>query len=243
VLLKSHETVCDARRRQTWSEHLKQRTTEKSQIKNARCSSFNSYEIECSCVNDSFACRLQFSHDANLIFVLSTIIVNWVEQTSRYLRNDSLLSDWTLRHDYNTFKLNRYMSKISKKNEHLMKLIDLFENASSYNKNVSIVLNVFITTVTEWVFVKKSRQIIKRINYAWDRVCVNETHQEQFATSETILALKRIDKHVRKWFIIETFFESSSNQITDWIDTLQLSWEHFSLKDSKFWEHWNYYQR
>jgi hypothetical protein len=137
-----------------------------------------------------------------------------------------------------------------------MKLIDLFENASSYNKDVLIILiitikecyqthvvNIFIITVTKRVFVKKSRQIIKRINYAWDRVCVNETHQEQFATSETILALKRIDKHVRKWFIIETSFESSSNQMTDWIDTLQLSWEHFSLKDSKFWERRSSYQR
>jgi hypothetical protein len=71
------------------------------------------------------------------------------------------------------------MSKISKKNEHLMKLIDLLENASSYNKDISIVLiiiikeyyqthvlNVFITIITERVFVKKSRQIIKRIDYA-----------------------------------------------------------------------------
>jgi hypothetical protein len=71
------------------------------------------------------------------------------------------------------------MSKISKKNEYLMKLIDLLENASSYNKDVSIVLiitikecyqihvlNVFIITVTKRMFVKKSRQIIKRINYA-----------------------------------------------------------------------------
>jgi hypothetical protein len=71
------------------------------------------------------------------------------------------------------------MSKILKKNEHLMKFIDLFENASSYNKDVSIVLiitikecyqiyvlNVFIIIVTERMFVKKSRQIIKRIDYA-----------------------------------------------------------------------------
>jgi metal-sulfur cluster biosynthetic enzyme len=83
------------------------------------------------------------------------------------------------------------MSKISKKNEHLMKFIDLLENASSYNKDVSIVLiitikecyqthvlNVFITTITKRVSVKKSRQIIKRIDYAWDRICMNETHQE-----------------------------------------------------------------
>jgi hypothetical protein len=170
VLLKSYETVCDAHRRQTWSEHLKQKTTEKSQIKNARCSSFNSYKIECSYVNDNSACRLQFNYNVNLIFVFSTIIINWIKQISRYLRNDSLLSDWILRHDYNIFKLNRYMSKISKKNEYLMKLIDLFENTSSYNKDVSIVLiitikksyqthvlNVFITTITKRVFVKKSR--------------------------------------------------------------------------------------
>jgi hypothetical protein len=60
-----------------------------------------------------------------------------------------------------------------------MKFIDLLENASSYNKDVSIVLiitikecyqthvlNIFIIIVTERVFVKKSRQIIKRIDYA-----------------------------------------------------------------------------
>jgi hypothetical protein len=256
VLLKSHETIRDARRRRTWNEHLKSKTIARFQRNNVRCSSFNFHEIECSCVNDNFVNHLQFNHDVNLIFVSSTIIVNWIEQISRYLCDDSLLIKWRFRHEYNIFKLNRYIFRISTEDKHILKRKNLFDNLLSYHENVSTlviitikecyqthVLNVFITVVTKHVNVKRTRQIKKTMTYAWDRICVNEAHQKQFATNETIFVFQNIDKHVRKWFMIETSFENSFDQMTDWINTLQFSWKCSSSENLRFWKRRNHYQR
>ncbi len=256
MLLKFHETIRDARRRRIWNEHLKSKIIANFQRNNAHCSSFNFHEIECSCVNDNSANHLQLNHDVNLIFVSSIIIVNWIKQTFRYLCDDSLLSKWRSRHEYNILKLNRYIFKISIEDKRILKRKDLFDNFLSYHKNVSTfviitikdcyqthVLNVFVIIVTKHVNIKKTRQVKKMMFYAWDRICVNEAHQKQFATSETIFVFKNIDKHVRKWFMIETSFESSFNQITNWINTLQLSWECISSENSRFWERRNHYQR
>ncbi len=144
VLLKSHETIRDARRWRAWNEHLKSKIIAQCQRNNVRYSSFNFHEIECSCMNDNSANHLQLNHDVNLIFVFSTIIVNWIKQIFRYLCDDSLLSKWCFRHEYNILKLNRYIFKILTEDKHILKRKNLFNNFLSYHENVSTFMIITI---------------------------------------------------------------------------------------------------
>jgi hypothetical protein len=80
------------------------------------------------------------------------------------------------------------------------------------------------------------------MNFAWDQACIDETHTEQKFNNEAILIFKKIDFHVRKWFLIEISFESSSEQMILWIQILQLNWTQDLISSTNSWSRLKQYR-
>ena len=88
-------------------------------------------------------------------------------------------------------------------------------------KNFHTVYSIAQIQVKKKIF---STFIEKRMRFVWNRIIVNETHQNVQFTTQTIQIFRRLNKFLRKWFMIKTFLEISSKQISIWIDTM--TWKH-----------------
>jgi hypothetical protein len=258
VLLKNHYEMQDARCRKAWTMHLSKKIKENSQSSTVKCSSHNRYEIKCLCVNDSSSARLRSTTDVNLIVISAILIIDWVKQTSIILRNDVLLNSWNIRQDYTHERLNHLASHLRIENRSLLKCInDVFRDSTCHADASTVVMitikkcynqhvvNLFIRMII--LFKKKSRDktLIRRkiMKFAWDRACIDETHQNQTTINEVVLIFKFIENHVRKWFLTEIFFESSFDQMTYWVQTLQLDWDKHLIIFVNSWSRFDLYKR
>jgi hypothetical protein len=256
ILQKSHNEVEKIRRKQMWSKHLLRKIENESQIKNSRCSFMNRYDIECLCVNNNSFARFVSSTDVNLIMISTFIIINWVDHIVRYFRNEIFLEFWNLRQIYVRDKLNHFASRLRIENRDLLKRIDEnFKSLKCHEDSSTIVIitikkcyyqHVDQLFIRKTVFKRTSRSrftiIEVSMNFAWNRTCINETHTEQKFNNETILIFKKIDFHVRKWFLIETSFKSSSKQMILWIQILQLDWIENLISSMNSWSRFKQYR-
>jgi hypothetical protein len=256
ILQKFHNEVEKTRRKQMWSKHLLKEIENESQIKNSRCFFMNKYNIECSCVDNNSFVRFVSSTDVNLIMISTFIIINWIDHVVRYLRDEILLESWNLTQIYVRDKLNHFAFRLRIENRDLLKRTD--ENFKSLKCHEDASTIVIITTKecyyqhVDQLFIRKT--IFKRtfrsrltiievsMNFAWDRACINETHTEQKSNNEAVLIFKKIDFHVRKWFLIETSFENSSEQMIFWIQILQLDWIQNLISSTNSWSRLKQYR-
>jgi hypothetical protein len=239
-----------------WSKHLLREIENESQIKNSRCSFMNKYDIECSCVDNNSFVRLVSSTDVNLIMISTFIIINWIDHVARYLRNEILLDSWNLRQIYVRDKLNHLASRLRIENRKLLKRTDENFKSLKCHEDASTIVIITIKECyhqhVDQLFIQKT--VFKRtfrsrltiievsMNFAWDRACINETHTKQKSNNEEILMFKKIDFHVRKWFLIETFFESFSEQMIFWIQILQFDWTQNLISSTNSWSRLKQYR-
>ncbi len=224
ILQKFHNKVEKARRRQMWSKHLFKEIESKSQVKNSRCSFMNKYDIECSCVDNNSFAHLVWSINVNLIMISMFIIINCVDHVVRYFRNEILLRSWNLRQIYTRDKLNHLAFRLHIENRDCLERTDEnFKLLKCYKDASTIVIitikecyfqyvdKLFIrNTIFKRTFRSRLTIIEMFMNFAWNRAFINKTHIKQKSNNETILIFKKIDFQMRKWFLIETSFESSS---------------------------------
>jgi hypothetical protein len=221
-----------------WSKHLLKEIESESQIKNSRCFFMNKYDIECSCVDNNLFARLVSSTNVNLIMISTFIIINLIDHVAWYLRNEILLESWSLRQIYVRDKLNHFASRLRIENRDFLKRIDEKFKSLKCHEDASTIVIITIKKcyyqhvdqlfIRETIFKRTFRSRLTIIemfmNFTWNRACINKTHTEQKFNNETILIFKKIDFHVRKWFLIETSFENSSEQMIFWIQILQFNW-------------------
>jgi hypothetical protein len=111
-----------------------------------------------------------------------------------------------------------------------------------YNHHV---VNSFIKIINVSKRTSKFKQMItqERMKFAWEWTCVDETHQNQKINNIAVVIFKNLNHHVRKWFLTKTSFESSSNQMSHWINTLQLNWNKHLTSTSLLWSRQKQYRR
>lgn len=90
------------------------------------------------------------------------------------------------------------------------------------------VVDLFAKMIILLKATSRSKTQTKRevMRFAWNKACIDETHQDQRTSNEVVLISKDIESHVWRWSLTETFFESSLDQMTRSVNILQLSWDH-----------------
>jgi hypothetical protein len=152
--------------------------------------------------------------------------------------------------------LNHFAFRLRIENRKLLERTD--ENFKSLKCHEDASTIVIITTkecyhqhvdqlfAQKTVFKRTSRSrstiIEVSMNFAWDRACIDETHTEQKFNNEAVLMFKKINFHVRKWFLIETSFESSSEQMIFWIQILQFDWTQNLISSTNSWSRLKQYR-
>jgi hypothetical protein len=221
ILYKAHNEISKSRRQQDWSKHLQKRIMSTSQFKNVKCFSRNKYEIECFCVDQNSFARLLSTIDVNLLIVFVFIITNWVKHATRYFKDDSLLNNWNLRQSYTHEKLNHLAFSLRIQDRSLLECRnEIFHNTTCYINASTIIIiiakncynqhvvNSFIKIINVFKRTFKFKQNITReyMKFAWNRACVNKTHQNQKINNIVIVIFKNLNHHVRKWFFTRTSF-------------------------------------
>ena len=241
ILVKSYEEVKDARQCQAWSEHLRKGTVDEPQPANPKCPFGNKYEIECLCVDDGPSARFKPTFGANLLIVPPNLVAHWLAQASLHLIEDERLGVWNVRHGYTNPKMNRLVPRLDRiKDRQLLELNGANTKRTAYHPDASATIvattklcctkHTFKTFDQSYVPPKltpRSRPKPQTIgmNFAWSRVCVDEAHLDQSTHSTGILLVKGLGKHLRKWFVTGTPFETSPDQVASWIATLEDGWD------------------
>jgi hypothetical protein len=231
ILLKAHREIANARQWQTWTKHLRQEIEHDSQFKIAHYFFDNKYDIECSFIDDNSSARFISTLNVNLILISTIIIINWIEHVFRYFHHEILFESWNLRQIYTRDKLNHFAFRLRIENRDLLKRANNIFLSLNCHEDASTILIITIrncyTQNVDKLFVQKThfkRTLKSRIminemlmNFVWNWIFIDEAHQEQKFINETILIFKKIDFHVRKWFLTRTSFESFFDQIISWI--------------------------
>jgi hypothetical protein len=256
ILLKAHREIANARQWQTWTKHLRKEIEHDFQFKITHCFFDNKYDIECSCIDNNFFARFISTSNVNLILISTIIIINWIEHVFRYFHNEILLESWNLRQIYTRDKLNHLASRLRIEDRDLLKranniFLSLNCHENALTTLIIIIKNCYFQHVDK-LFVQKihfkrtfkSRIMINEMfmNFVWNRVYIDEAHQEQKLNNEVVLIFKKIDFHVRKWFLTKFFFESSFDQMISWIQILQLSWSRNLISSTNSWSRLEQYR-
>ncbi len=191
-----------------------------------------------------------------MILISAIIIIKWIEHVFRYLHDEILLEFWNLRQIYTRDKLNHLASRLRIEDRSLLKRANNIFLSLNYHEDASTTLIITIRdcyfqhvdklfvqkTHFKWTF--KSRIMINKMsmNFVWDRVCIDEAHQEQKLNNEAVLIFKKIDFHVRKWFLTKTSFENFLDQMTSWVQVLQLSWDRNLISSTNSWSRLEQYR-
>ena len=229
VLLTVHEAMNDARERKTWNEHFRKKISQNLQFKNVRCFSSNSHDIKYFCINFDSACRIKNFDDANFIIVFSNLVELWCEKMKKFLCDDaSLIDKWILRETFYDKKMTLKISFFSFDDRKFLKMnYNDDDNQIIFEQSTNVVMIIskrcYSTNVVNSFIIKKRIRInkrtwtneIKRMIFAWNRMCADEIHIEIIKNVDTITIFKDINSYVRKWIIIETSFETSFDQITN----------------------------
>ncbi len=162
--------------------------------------------------------------DVNLIIVFIFIITNWKEHATRYFKDDSLLNNWNLQQNYTHERLNHLTSSLRIQDRLFFECrSEIFHNTTCHINASTIIIiitkncyyqhvvNLFIKIINVFKKIFRFKQTItsKYMKFAWNRVCVNKTHQNQKVNNIFIVIFKNLNHHVRKWFFTKTSFENS----------------------------------
>ena len=162
-----------------------------------------------------------------------------------------MLGPWQIRHGYTSFKMNGIVPRLHPiQDRKWLELKGPSSGSASYHVDASAtvvitskhchlrhVVEPFTIFAQQLKKTARSRPTVTRepMMFAWGRACMDEAHQEVSGFGTAHWIFKQLGKHVRKWLLTGTPFETSPEQMANWIATLEDGWASSLLIPQKPW--------